>query len=42
MRVSTVNDDVTLLKEWFELGDEGVDSWSGFDEQDDSSGFLQF
>lgn len=39
--VTTVNDDVTLLKVWQELLDEGIDSSTRLDEQDDSSWSLQ-
>jgi hypothetical protein len=35
VRVSTVDDDVSLLEERLELGDEVVDSGSGLDEEND-------
>ena len=38
VRVSTVNDDVTLLEVWLELSDKVVDGLTGLDEEDDSSG----
>ena len=38
MRVSTINDDVTLLEVWLELSDEVVNSLTGLDEEDDSPG----
>lgn len=41
VRVSTVNDDVTLFKERFELSDKAVDGGTGLDQQDDLSGSLE-
>lgn len=41
VRVSTVNDDVTLLEEWLELVDEVINGLTGLDEEDDSAGSLE-
>lgn len=41
VRVSTVNDDVTLLEERLELRDKAVDGGTGLDQQDDLSGSLK-
>jgi hypothetical protein len=41
VRVSTVNDDVTLLEERLELRDKAVDGGTGLDQQDDLSGSLE-
>jgi hypothetical protein len=41
VRVSTIDDDVTLLEVGLELLDEGVDGGTGLDEEDDLSGSLQ-
>lgn len=41
VRVSSVDDNVTLLEVGLELLDEGVDGGTGLDEQDDLSGSLQ-
>jgi hypothetical protein len=41
VRVSTVDDDVALFEERFELLDERVDGGSGLDEEDDLSGSLE-
>lgn len=41
MRVSTIDDDVSLLEERFELSNEVVDSVPGLDEQNDLSGALE-
>ena len=41
VRVSAVNDDVALLEERLELGDEAVDGVSRLDEQDDLPGRLE-
>jgi len=38
VRVSTINDDVTLLEVWLELSDEVVNSLTGLDEENDSPG----
>ena len=38
MRVSTINDDVTLLEVWLELSDKVVNSLTGLDEKNDSPG----
>jgi hypothetical protein len=42
VRVTTVNDNVTLLKMWLQLLDEVVDSRAGLDEEDDLTGTLEF
>ena len=41
MRVTTVNDDVTLLKVGLELSDEVIDGLTGLDKEDDSSRGLE-
>lgn len=41
MRVTAVDDDVTLLEEGFELADEAVDGITGFDQEDDLAWRLQ-
>jgi len=41
VRVTTVNDDVTLLEVRLKLGNEVVDGLSGLDEENDSSGSLE-
>ena len=38
MRVSTINDDISLLEERLELTDEVVNSLTGLDEENDSPG----
>lgn len=38
MRVSTINDDISLLEEWLELTDEVVNGLTGLDEENDSPG----
>jgi hypothetical protein len=38
VRVSTINDDVTLLEVRLELTDEVVNGLTGLDEEDDSPG----
>ncbi len=42
MGVTTVDDDVTLLEVWLELTNEIINGLTGFDEEDDFSGFGQF
>jgi hypothetical protein len=41
MRVTAVNDDITLFEVRLELSDEVVDGSTGFDEEDDSSWSFQ-
>jgi hypothetical protein len=41
VRVTTVNDNVTLLEVGLELGDKVVDGLAGLDEEDDSPGRLE-
>ena len=41
VRVTTVNDDVTLLKVGLELSDEVIDGLTGLDKEDDSSRGLE-
>lgn len=41
VRVTTVNDDIALLKMGFKLGDEVVNSLTGLDEEDDLPGPLE-
>jgi hypothetical protein len=41
MRVTTVNDDVTLLEVGNELLDEGIDGRASLDEEDDLTGALE-
>ena len=41
VRVSTIDDDVTLLEVGLELLNEGIDCGTGLDEEDDLSGSLQ-
>jgi len=42
VRVSSIDDDVSLLEMGFKLTDEVVDSLSSLDEEDDLSGSLEF
>ena len=42
VRVSTIDDDVTLLEVGLELLNEGIDCGTGLDEEDDLSGSLEF
>lgn len=42
MRVSTVDDDVALLKMWLELRDEGVNRRTSLDEENDLARMLEF
>lgn len=41
VRVSTIDDDVTLLEVRLELADEVIDGLTGLDEKDDSSRSLE-
>lgn len=41
VRVTTINDDVTLLEVWLELSDKVIDSLTGLDEEDDSPWGLE-
>jgi len=38
VRVSTINDDISLLEEWLELTNEVVNGLTGLDEENDSPG----
>jgi len=42
MRVTTVNDDITLLEMGSELLDEGVNGQTGLDEEDNFAWLLEF
>jgi len=42
MRVTTIDDNITLLKVRFELFDELVDGIASFDEEDDLTRLLEF
>jgi len=41
VRVSAVDNDVAFLDVRLDLGDEVVDGFTRFDEEDDSAGFLE-